>query len=151
MWADIVEFTKMCDICQKTKPDKHRPAGKLCPHAIPLLPFEVIMLDLITSLLKSEEHDAVLVIVDKLTKFIQYIPTSLNLKQDGFAKLFVQNVTLKYGLPCRMIANWDARWAKAFWASVAKHLYLDLLLSTSHHPQTDGQTEKANDLLEVAL
>jgi hypothetical protein len=50
-----------------------------------------------------------------------------------------------------MIANWDVRWAKAFWASVAKHLDLDLLLSTSHHPQTDRQTEKANNMLEVAL
>jgi hypothetical protein len=100
MWADVVEFTKMCDICQKTKPDKCGPVGKLHPHAIPLLPFEVVMLDLITGLLKLEGHDAVLVIVDKLTKFVQYIPTSLNLKQDGFTKLFIQNVVLKYGLPC---------------------------------------------------
>jgi Integrase zinc binding domain len=141
MWADIIEFTKTCDVCQKTKPDKHGPIGKLCPHAIPLLPFKVVMLDLITGLLKLEGHDTVLVIIDKLTKFIQYIPTSPNLKQDGFAKLFIQNVVLKYGLPHQVITDQDTRWAKAFWASVAKHLDLDLLLSTSHHPQTDGQME----------
>jgi hypothetical protein len=151
MWADVVEFTKTCDICQKTKIDKRGPNGKLRPHAIPLLPFEVVSLDLITGLPKSGGFDAVLVIVDKLTKYVQYIPTTSSLKQEGFAKLFVENVVLKYGIPRQMISDRDARWAKAFWASVAEHLGLGLLLSTSHHPQTDGQTEKANDTLEVAL
>jgi hypothetical protein len=109
------------------------------------------MLDLITGLPKSEGHDAILVIVDKLTNFVQYVPTTLNLKQEGFAKLFVQHLVLRYGLPRQMIADRDARWSRSFWASVAKHLDLDLLLSTLHHPQTDRQTEKANDTLEVAL
>jgi hypothetical protein len=151
MWTDVVEFTRTCDVCQKIKADKRGPKGKLRPHAIPLLPFEVVTLDLITGLPRSDGFDAVLVIVDKLTKFVQYVPTLSNLKQEGFAKLFVEHVALKYGIPQQMIADRDARWAKAFWASVAKHLGLSLLLSTSHHPQTDGQTEKANDTLEVAL
>ena len=151
MWTDVVAYTRTCDVCQKTKPDKRGPNGKLLPHSIPLLPFEVVSLDLITGLPKSGSYDAVLVIVDKLTKFVQYIPTTSNLKQEGFAKLFLDNVVYKYGIPRQMISDRDARWAKTFWASVAKHLALDLLLSTSHHPQTDGQTEKANDSLEVAL
>jgi hypothetical protein len=116
-----------------------------------MLPFEVVSLDLITGLPKSTGHNAVLVIIDKLTKFIQYIPTSSNLKQEGFAKLFLDNVVYKYGIPRQMISDRDACWAKTFWASISKHLGLDLLISTSHHPQTDGQTEKANDSLEVAL
>ena len=151
MWADIVAFTKTCDVCQKIKPDKRGPNGRLFPHSIPLLPFEVVSLDLITGLPKSEGYNAVLVIVDKLTKYVQYIPTTWNLKQDGFAKLFLSHVVYKFGIPRQMISDRDAHWAKAFWASVAKHLGLGLLLSTSHHPQTDGQTEKANDTLEVAL
>jgi hypothetical protein len=151
MWADIVAFTKTCDVCQKTKPDKRGPNGKLLPHSIPLLPFEVVSLDLITGLPKSDGYDAVLVIVDKLTKYVQYIPTTSNLKQDGFARLFLEHVVYKYGIPRQMISDRDSRWAKAFWASIAEHLGLELLLSTSHHPQTDGQTEKANDTLEIAL
>ena len=63
------------------------------------------MLDLITGLPKSEGHNAVLVIVDKLTKFVQYVPTTLNLKQEGFAKLFIQHIVLRYGLPRQMIAD----------------------------------------------
>jgi hypothetical protein len=118
---------------------------------IPLLPFEVVTLDLITGLPKLEGYNVVLVIVDKLTKFVQYVPTSSNLKQEGFTKLFIQHIVLRYGLTRQMIVDRDARWSWSFWVSVAKHLDLDLLLSTSHHPQTDGQTEKANDTLEVAL
>jgi RNase H-like domain found in reverse transcriptase/Integrase zinc binding domain len=105
MWADVVDYIKTCDVCQKIKTDKQGPIGKLCPHTIPLLPFEVVMLDLITGLPKSEGHNAILVIMDKLTKFVQYIPTTLNLKQEGFAKLFVQHLILRYGLPRQMIAD----------------------------------------------
>jgi Integrase zinc binding domain len=72
MWADIVHYIKTCNICQKIKTDKRGPIGKLHPHAIPLLPFEVVTLDLITDLPKSEGHNAVLVIVDKLTKFVHH-------------------------------------------------------------------------------
>jgi len=50
-----------------------------------------------------------------------------------------------------MIADRDACWAKSFWASVAEHLHLKVLLSTSHHPQHDGQTEQQNQTLEIAL
>ncbi len=50
-----------------------------------------------------------------------------------------------------MIADRDTCWAKSFWASVAEHLHLQVLLSTSHHPQHDGQMEQQNQTLEIAL
>ena len=72
MWAEIVNFTRMCNVCQKTKPDMQGLKGKLLPHSIPLLPYDVVSLDLITGLLNSEGFDAVLGIVDKLMKYILY-------------------------------------------------------------------------------
>jgi Integrase zinc binding domain/Chromo (CHRromatin Organisation MOdifier) domain len=151
MWVDIVDYIKTCNVCQNIKTNKWGPTGKLCPHTIPLLPFEVVTLDLITGLPKLEGYNVVLVIVDKLTKFVQYIPTTSNLKQEGFTKLFIQHIVLRYGHPRQMIVDRDARWSQSFWASVTKHLDLDLLLSTSHYPQTDSQMDKANDTLEVSL
>src|SRR6266850_3576887 len=50
-----------------------------------------------------------------------------------------------------MIAYRDAHWAKSFWASVTEHLCLQVLLSTSCHPQHDGQMEQQNQTLEIAL
>ena len=121
------------------------------PHQIPTLPWDVISLDLITGLPPSQGYDAILVVVDKLSKYALYIPTTSALSQSGFASLFLEHVVQRFGLPLEMIADRDARWAKSFWAAVAGHLKLNVLLSTSHHPQHDGQTERQNQTLEIAL
>src|SRR5260370_32558075 len=73
------------------------------------------------------------------------------LSQEGFATLFINYVVQRFGLPLEMIADRDACWAQSFWASVARHLSLQVLLSTLHHPQHDGQTECQNQTLEIAL
>jgi hypothetical protein len=116
-----------------------------------LLPYKVVSLDLITSLPKSDRFDAILVIVDKLSKYVHYLPTHSKLDQEGFAKLFTNEIIYGKGIPKKMIANWDAQWSIGFWNAIAKYLSLDLMLSTSHHPQMDRQTEEANTTLEVAL
>src|SRR5260370_23708595 len=73
------------------------------------------------------------------------------LSQEGFAALFIDCIVQRFGLPLEMIVDRDACWAQSFWASVARHLSLQVLLSTSHHPQHDGQTECQNQTLEIAL
>src|SRR3984885_10260061 len=73
------------------------------------------------------------------------------LNQEGFAKLFIKHIVHRFGLPRGMVADRDPRWAKTFWASVAAELKLDLLLTTSHHPQTDGQSERAIQQLVIGL
>ena len=82
------------------------------------------------------EQDAILVIVDKPMKYAQYILTVTSLLQEGFASLFIQYTIQQFGPLLEMIADRDA-----CWASIADHLCLQVLLSTSHHPQHDGQTE----------
>src|SRR5260370_13332508 len=93
----------------------------------------------------------ILVVVDKLTKFMVYIPTVTMLYQEGFTTLFINHIVQQFGLPLEMIADRDTHWAKSFWALVTEHLCLQVLLSTSHHPQHDGQTEWQNQTLEIAL
>ena len=151
MWKEIKSFCDTCDVCQKVKPDRRPKAGMLRPLLIPLMPFEVITLDLMAGLPKSEGSDAVLVVMDKLTKYVSYIPTTETLNQEGFAKLFVKHIVHHFGLPRGMVTDRDPRWVKTFWASVAAELGLELLLSTSHHPQTDGQSERAIQHLVIGL
>src|SRR5260370_20055884 len=151
MWKDKAKFLHTCNGCQKIKPDLSGKKGLLRPHRLPQLPWDVISLDLITGLPRSQELDMILVVVDKLTKYAIYVPTVTMLSQEGFATLFINHVAQRFGLPLEMIADRDAHWAKSFWASVAEHLHLKVLLSTSHHPQHDGQTEQQNQTLEIAL
>ena len=73
------------------------------------------------------------------------------LYQEGFATLFINYIVQQFGLPLEMIADRDTHWAKSFWASIARHLSLQVLLSTLHHPQHDGQMECQNQTLEIAL
>ena len=146
-----MQFCRTCDVCQKIKPDLGGKKGLLRPHKVPQLPWDVVSLDLITSLPHSQGQDAILVVLDKLMKYALYIPTVTTLSQEGFTSLFVQQVVQWFGLPLEMIADRDAHWAKSFWASIVEHLCLRVLLSTSHHPQHDGQTECQNQTLEIAL
>jgi hypothetical protein len=153
MLKDAVEFCSSCDVCQKIKVDHHKKMGALRPSHIPARPFATVSLDLITGLppLGSEKFTAVLVIVDKLMKFAIIIPTHDTLDQDGFAKLFVERVANVYGLPDRIIADRDKRWATDFWKSVMASYGGVMALSSSHHPQTDGQTEVLNATIEQML
>ena len=118
---------------------------------MPIPPFKVITLDLVAGLLKLEGSDAVLVVMDKLMKYVSYIPTTKTLNQEGFAKLFVKHIVHHFGLPRGMVTDRDPHWAKTFWALVAMALGLELLLSTSHHPQTEGQSKRVIQHLVIGL
>jgi hypothetical protein len=120
---------------------------------IPLRPFATVSLDLITGLPPSgnEKYTAILVIVDKLIKYAIIIPTHNQLSQEGFAKLFVERVVNVYGLLERIVCDRDKRWATAFWRSVVAFYGGALALSSSHHPQTDGQMEVLNATIEQML
>src|SRR5260370_23731222 len=76
MWKDVSQFCHTCDICQKTKPDLRGKKGLLRPHRVPQLPWDIISLNLITGLPQSQNFDVILVVVDKLTKYVVYVPWS---------------------------------------------------------------------------
>lgn len=153
MRKDVDVYTTTCDVCQKIKNDHRRKQGGLRPAHIPARPFATVTLDLITGLPPSGEgkFTAVLVVVDKFTKYARLIATHDTLKQDGFAKLFVDNIANVFGLPNRIIADRDKRWSTAFWKSVVAYYGSVMALSSAHHPQTDGQTENLNATIEVML
>ena len=153
MNRSMEKFCKTCDVCQKTKVDCTKKMGALRPSHIPSQPFEMVSLDLITRLPPSgqEQYMAVLVIVDKLTKFTLFIPMYDSPTQEGFAKLFIEKVAHVYGMPHRIIADRDKRWATGFWKSVVALHGPKMALSSSHHPQTDGQMEILNATIEQML
>ncbi|KAF4619214.1 hypothetical protein D9613_005608 [Agrocybe pediades] len=153
LYQDASAFASTCDVCQKIKTDHRKKTGALRPAHIPARPFETVSLDLITGLPPSgkEKFTAVLVIVDKLTKFAIIVPTHDKLDREGFAKIFVERVANIFGLPSRIIADRDKRWATDFWKSVVANYGGVMALSSSHHPQTDGQTEILNATIEQML
>jgi hypothetical protein len=153
MNKDAEAYAATCDVCQKIKVDHRAKMGALRPAHIPPRPFATVSMDMITGLPPSGEqgYTAILVIVDKLTKFAIIIPTHSTLTQEGFAKFFVERVVNVYGLPEVIISDRDKRWATIFWKSVIANYGSVMALSSAHHPQTDGQTEILNATLEQML
>lgn len=105
MAREIKKYVSTCDICQKAKPRRHAPAGLLQPIPIPSQPFEVVTMDFIPELPLSEGYDNILVIVDKLTKYAIFIPTTVNITEVETARLFFHHVISQFGIPKQIITD----------------------------------------------
>ncbi len=151
MSRDIKQYVSTCDICQKAKPRRHAPVGLLQPIPIPSQPFEVVTMDFIPELPISDGYDNILVIVDKLTKYGIFIPCKTNITEVETAQLFFKHVIAHYGIPRQVITDRDPRWRNEFWKEICRLMGMKRVLTTSHHPQADGQTEILNQTLEIAL
>lgn len=150
--ADITNYIKSCPICQQDKPSQQRPGGLLQPIKSPPIKWHTISMDFITQLPMSvNKHDAILVVVDKFTKMAHFIPTTTSVTAPEAAKLIFDNVVRLHGLPKEIISDRDSRFTSTFWQSLFSFLNTKLKLSTSFHPQSDGQTENMNRYLEQAL
>jgi len=151
MRSDVVDYVKTCDPCQKIKHDRGARAGFLHPLEIPVNPFDDISLDLITSLPSSHGRNAILVVVDKLTKYAHFMATRVEATALEVASLLFKRIVKHFGLPTRIIGDRDPRWTSTIWKALAELFGTRLALSTSKHPQTDGQTEVMNQHLETML
>jgi hypothetical protein len=151
MRADVNNYVRTCDPCQKTKHSRAKTPGFLQPLAIPAVPFDTISLDFITGLPDASGKDAILVVVDKFTKFATFIATRTDISASETAALLFQKLVKLFGLPRVIIGDRDPRWTSSVWSELARLFKTRLALSTSRHPQTDGQTEVMNQHLEVML
>ena len=108
-------------------------------------------MDFIEGLLKSEGYSVILVVVDRLTKFAHFIPVKHPYSAASIAQLFMDNVVKLHGLPNSIVSNRDTIFISHFWRDLFKLYQVNLSLSTAYHPQTDGQTERENQCLEMFL
>lgn len=108
-------------------------------------------MDFIVNLPWSEGFNAIHVTVDRLTKHGVFMPTTTDLDAEEFGALFVKKVACRFGLPESIICDRDPWWTSDFWRAVAKYLRTKMSLSSSHHPQHDGQTKVVNQFLEVMI
>jgi hypothetical protein len=152
MDQEIRRYVSSCDACQRNKPSQQAPMGLLQPLPIPKYPWQQVSMDLITQLPRTRSgHDAIVVFVDKLTKMVHYAATTTNVTAPQLAHIFLEQVVRHHGLPSSILSDRDPRFTGNFWRTLWKCLGTQLTMSTAFHPQTDGQTERANRTLEEML
>ena len=152
MHKEIESYVSSCHSCQSNKPSHQSPIGLLSPLPIPSRPWETVTIDFITQLPRSTKgHDAIMVFVDKLTKMVHFAATTTTIDAPGAATLFFDNIVRLHGLPKTLVSDRDVRFTSNFWRSLRTLLGTSLMMSTAYHPQTDGQTERANRTLEEML
>lgn len=152
MDAEIKQYVRSCLRCQLNKSTNQVPAGLLQPLPVPLQPWHTITMDLIVSLpVTRVGYDAILVVVDKLTKMSIFIPTHTTVTAEKLSELVFNNVVRYHGVPSIIVSDRDSKFTSKFWRSLWGQLGTKLALSTSFHPQTDGQTERMNRTLEDML
>src|SRR5258707_15734975 len=106
---------------------------------------------MIGELLDSKGYNAILVVVDRLSKWIHAIPTVTSLDSAGVARLFLGHIWRHHRLPEEVISNHRSTFISNFSCELAALLGVKLTPSTSYHLQTDGQTEHVNQEIEAYL
>jgi len=147
----VLSYVDGCDVCQRGKAFPEMPAGKLMPNPIPNTPWTDISMDFIMGLLEAQGYDAILVVCDRFTKQVHIIPTTKETNSLRLVRLYQDHVWKLHGLPNMVIFNHGPQFVSGFMKELNKILGIDTRLSTTYHPQTDGQTERMNQELEQYL
>ena len=150
--GDVRKYIATCVGCQANKPSNQLPIGLLQPLPIPARRWETVTMDLITQLPVTQHgNDAIIVFVDKLSKMVHYAACKTAISAPEVARLFFQHVVRLHGVPNSIVSDRDPRFMSHFWQALWTELGTKLKISTSYHPQTDGQTERSNRTLEDML
>ncbi|GJW40079.1 putative reverse transcriptase domain-containing protein [Tanacetum coccineum] len=99
----------------------------------------------------SSGHDTIWVIVDRLTKSAHFLPMREDYKMERLARLYLNKIVARHGVPISIISDRDSRFTSRFWQSMQEALGTRLDMSTAYHPQTDGQSERTIQTLEDML
>ncbi|GKD03803.1 putative reverse transcriptase domain-containing protein [Tanacetum coccineum] len=128
------------------------PSGLLQQPEIPEWKWERIAMDFITKLPRtSSGHDIIWVIMDRLTKSAHFLPMREDDKIDRLAKLYLNEIVARHGVPILIISDCDCRFISRFWQTMQEALGTKLDMSTAYHPQTDGQGQRTIQTLEDML
>jgi hypothetical protein len=147
----VIEYVHTCDICSRSKIPRHQPYGLLQPLPIPVGPWKSISMDFITDLPLSKGFDAILTVVDRFTKMAHFLPCKKTFTSQEIANLVLRDVFKHHGLPDEVISDRGPQFIAKFWTHLLEMLRISRKLSSSYHPQTDGQTERTNQTLEQYL
>ena len=147
MKREIAKYVAECDVYRHVKAEHQRPAGTLRAIAIPEWKWDEVGMDFITGFPRSQKgNNAIWVVIDRLSKVAHFLPVREDIKAKQLAELYVARIVPLHGVPLRIISDRGSLFVSRFWQSFQSAMGTRLNLSTAYHPQTDGQTERVNQV-----
>ena len=144
MSQDVEEYIKTCSVCQKTKHSTQRAPGLLKPIQANF-PWQIVTMDFVGKFAPGRltGNTMCLVMVDKFSKYVMFesVPESVDAEQT--ADIFLRRVVSQFGVPETVISDRGPQFTADVWQRALKSLGSRSALATAHHPQTDGQSERA--------
>ena len=155
-WPDhtieVRDFVLGCEVCQQEKSVHRLPAGLLEPLTLPEQKWADVSMGFILGLPKIDSgFDGILTVVDRATKMVHLVPVQQTITASEIALIYWQQVGKLHGIPRSIVSDRDPQFVSKFWQEIWRLLGTKLRMSSAHHPQTDGQTEAANRVVEMAL
>jgi len=152
MKKEVAQFVFACLTCQKAKVEHQKPGGTLQPLEILVWKWDNIVMNFVTHLPRTVRgHDAIWVVVDRLTKSAHLLAVNLRMSMAKLAQLYILEIVRLNGVPSSIVFDRDPRFTSRFWQMLQDALGSSLRLSSAYHPQTDGQSERVIQSLEDLL
>jgi hypothetical protein len=134
------------------KAEHQRPARLLQPLKIPEWKWEEIGMDFMVGLPRSQAgFDLIWVIVDRITKVAHFIPVKMTYSGAKLAELYMSRIVCLHGVPNKIMSDRGSQFTSKFWEKLHESMDTKLNFSSTYHPQTDGQMERSNQILEDML
>ncbi len=148
---NVEEYVKTCLTCQQNRTFNKKQTGLLQPLPIFKGSWESVSMDFMVNLPPSRGFDAIMVVVDRFSKMAHFIPTKDNATAQKTRRLFFTHVFKHHGLPKDIVSDRNPKFTSKFWQALWKQMGLEHKMSTSFRPQTDGQTERVNLVIQQFL
>jgi predicted aspartyl protease len=150
MSQDVRKFTRNCDICGRKSVWREKRRGLLKPLPIPDRPWSEISIDFITDLPLSDGNTFLMVITDRLFKNVIFQPMK-TITAEAVAETLCWCLFRHHGFPIAVVSDRGPQFVGLMWKTVCKLMRIQRRLSTAFHPETDGSTERMNQVLEEYL
>jgi hypothetical protein len=147
----VQDFVKACVTCQQYKSDHLRSAGLLQPLPVPSVVWADIGIDFIEALPKVQGKTVILSVVDRFSMYCHFIPLAHPYTAESVAHAFFADIMRLHGVPQSIVSDHDPVFTSAFWQELMRLTGMKLYMSSAFHPQTDGQTEAANQVIVMYL